>query len=539
MSKRRAYDSPEYNANRAIVRRGAARCAICNQPLRPGQDIDTHHVDTIDARRAPGLPPDNSLQNLMKLYARDEHGGRVIDRAALLVPKSGGKTELAGAIAVVELVIRPSAMVVIAASSWDQARTLFESTMGVCASPSPLAGLVEVTESEIRLKGTSSKILRVASDGPRNDGLRPTCVIRDEVHEWGTPSREAKYQVLSAGTVKRGGVQLDIATVGRDKDSLLGRIAEYGEQVAAGEIDDPGFLYMYFGGGGQLDGLDLADDDDLREAIRRANPPARGEHAFVNVDRVVRGFRDLQPGRARRYFLNVWGQGGDEQWLPEGAWDKLADPSRVVEPGTEIFLGFDGSMVGDSTALVAVTAAGRHAPRPEIYVLDPDAPPKEPAPEPPSEKPHVFVLGVWQPKDGYIPRDEVGAAVGAAFERYDVQCLWADPFGWLREIQEWEARYGGRRVLPFPTNQRSKWAVSCSLTYTMVKDGGLTHDGNEALARHARNAVPHKSETAERATFGKSHTESKKKIDAAVALTLALHARHETPPPAEMWAFYA
>jgi hypothetical protein len=73
--------------------------------------------------------------------------------------------------------------------------------------------------------------------------------------------------------------------------------------------------------------------------------------------------------------------------------------------------------------------------------------------------------------------------------------------------------------------------VSCNLTYTMVKDGLLTHDGNEDLARHLRHAVPHKSETREYATFGKSHPESKKKVDAAVALTLALHARHETPAP--------
>jgi hypothetical protein len=35
----------------------------------------------------------------------------------------------------------------------------------------------------------------------------------------------------------------------------------------------------------------------------------------------------------------------------------------------------------------------------------------------------------------------------------------------------------------------------------------------------------------EHPTFGESHPESKKKIDAAVALTLALHARHETPAP--------
>jgi hypothetical protein len=35
----------------------------------------------------------------------------------------------------------------------------------------------------------------------------------------------------------------------------------------------------------------------------------------------------------------------------------------------------------------------------------------------------------------------------------------------------------------------------------------------------------------EHPTFGKSHPESKKRIDAGVALTLALHGRHETPAP--------
>jgi phage terminase large subunit-like protein len=68
----------------------------------------------------------------------------------------------------------------------------------------------------------------------------------------------------------------------------------------------------------------------------------------------------------------------------------------------------------------------------------------------------------------------------------------------------------------------------------MVKDGELTHGGDEALARHLRNAVPHKSPTREVATFGKSHPESSKKVDAAVALTLALGARHKTPAPIDI-----
>jgi phage terminase large subunit-like protein len=143
---------------------------------------------------------------LMRLYARSASGLRVVDRSCLLAPKGCGKTELCAAIAVVELVVRPSAMVVLAASSFDQARLLFESAVGVCSSPSPLAGLVDVTENEIRLKNTTSKIMRVAGEGPANDGLRPTAVIRDEVQHWNQEKRRENYRILDLGRAKRGGL---------------------------------------------------------------------------------------------------------------------------------------------------------------------------------------------------------------------------------------------------------------------------------------------------------------------------------------------
>jgi phage terminase large subunit-like protein len=475
---------------------------------------------------------------LMRLYARDADGRRVINRACLLTPKGAGKTELAGAIAVVELVVRPSASVVIAAASWDQARTLFESAVGVCSTPSPLAGLIDVTEAEIRLKGTTSRILRVAGEGPANDGLRPTCVIRDEVHEWNQPKRAENYQILDAGGAKRGGLGIDISTVGADRDSLLGRICDYGEQVADGVVDDPGFLFVYHGAEGHLDGLDLSDDDVLREEIRFANPSASGERAFVDVDAMVRTFRDLPPGRAKRYILNVWGAGGDEQWLPEGRWEQLADPGRTVEPGTKVYAGFDGSQYRDSTAVVCVTADGRETPRLQGRWLREDGGEPEPMikypPEPPPAKPHVFVPGVFEPVGGEIDRPAVDKTVRDMFATYDVVAMWCDPFGWFEEIGKWQADFGEERVVKFPTNRHSKWAEPCNLTWSMVKDGELTHDGNEALARHLRNAVPHKSPTRETATFGKSHPESSKKVDAAVALTLALGARHKTPAPIDI-----
>jgi hypothetical protein len=264
----------------------------------------------------------------------------------------------------------------------------------------------------------------VAGEGPANDGLRPTCVIRDEVHEWNQPKRRENYQVLDAGRAKRGGLGIDISTVGADRDSLLGSIADYGEQIAAGVVDDPGFLYVYHGAEGKLDGVDLSDDNTLREAITIANPSASGERAFVDVDAMVRTFRDLPPGRAKRYILNVWGSGGDEQWLPEGAWGRLADPSRVVEPGTQIYAGFDGSQYRDSTAIVAVTAEGREPPRFQGWWLSEDGGEPEPMIKYPLElppaKPHLFVPGVFEPVDAEIDRVAVEKAVRDMFATYDV-----------------------------------------------------------------------------------------------------------------------
>ena len=119
----------------------------------------------------PWRPQEWQAEFLRDLYATNGDQERLIDRALLLTPKGSGKTELAGALAVVEMVLRDSADVILAAASWNQASLLKASADGCCSHPnSALASMVEITESEIRLRGTTSRILRVASDAGANDG---------------------------------------------------------------------------------------------------------------------------------------------------------------------------------------------------------------------------------------------------------------------------------------------------------------------------------------------------------------------------------
>ncbi|MDP9402121.1 MAG: terminase large subunit [Actinomycetota bacterium] len=438
---------------------------------------------------------------------RRADGSRIIDRALLLTPKGAGKTELAGAIAVVELLLRESAEVVIAAATWHQVGLLKASADGCCSHPnSALASLVEVTEPEIRLRGTTSRIVRVASDAGSNDGLRPTALVRDEVHEWNTPSRERNHLVLSNGLAKRRGLQLDISTVGADRETLLGRYDAYCRRVAKGEILDERLLYASWSAEGLH--VDLDTDEGLRSAILAANPSATGPDAFVDVEEVARRFRSVPRPEGKRYFLNIWGDGGSGQWLPEGAWAAL-EAHREVHAGTPVYLGFDGSTTSDSTALVAVAE------------LD--------------EGPHAFLLGVWErPEDAgewLVPRAEVMACVEAAFQTYDVRMFHPDPWGWWEEAREWSATYGEDRVVLFKTNHVARFAEACSGCYAALLNRELTHDGSEVLARHLRNAVP-REHGYKQTTIGKIHAASPKRIDAAVALVLAWFARSTWVPPA-------
>lgn len=452
----------------------------------------------------PWRPAEWQAEFIGALYdPRRPDGSRLVDRALLLTPKGAGKTELAGALGVIELVARDSAEVIMAAATWSQVGLLKGSADGCCSHPnSALEPLIEVTEAEIRLRGTTSRILRVASDAGSNDGLRPTAVIRDETHEWTTPSRERNHMVLANGLAKRGGLQLDISTVGADRDSLLGRYDDYCRRVAAGELVDEHLVYRCYSAEGHS--FDLDTDEGLAAAIAMANPSAP---EFVDVSEVARRFREVPRPEAKRYFLNLWGDGGSAQWLPDGAWPALADPTRVIPEGSTVFAGFDGSATSDSTALVMVAAD------------------RTPA--------HAVLLGCWEKPKGsreawVVPRAEVNAAVAQMFERYDVRKLNVDPFSWWEEVKAWTATHGSA-VETFKTNSVERFGEACDGLYSAVVNQEITHDGSEVLARHLRNAVPRESGY-KRTTIGKVHRASDKRVDAAVALVLAHAAMGDYEP---------
>lgn len=214
------------------------------------------------------------------------------------------------------------------------------------------------------------------------------------------------------------------------------------------------------------------EDLDDREAVeaelaRQYGDSARARGGWVNLERIadeVQSSRHMEADR-RRFFLNetVVGQ---SRLVDPTQWDAKARPGSVLQPGTPVALGFDGSKYRDATALVASRISdGR-----------------------------LFELEIWErPKDVLVPQWTVPSAavnekMKAAFEAYRVAVLFADPYRWQDYLDAWSALWPDR-VVEFPTNVEVRMDKAIERFTTSFKGGEITHSGTELLTKHVKNSV--------------------------------------------------
>ena len=136
--------------------------------------------------------------------------------------------------------------------------------------------------------------------------------------------------------------------------------------------------------------------------------------------------------------------------------------------------------------------------------------------------------------DGWVvPTGEVDQAVRDAFARWQVVRMYGDPAWWRGWLASWAEEFGKNIVAEFPTNSAARMAPAVEAVDTSIRQGELTHDGDSRLARHIANAhrlyVRLRTDDGERRPFvlQKERPHSPRKIDAAVAATLALAARND------------
>lgn len=418
--------------------------------------------------------------------------GRERPRVAYVqVPRKSGKTRLACLLALYEACTKPRRHIYAVSDSERNVNGVFFRELRDLIAGSPhLRDSVHIFKSSVEMPETGSFIESRPNNFKASQGINPHLVVFDEVHLQKSDSIWSGMQM--AGAAREDALLFGVTTPGYDLTSLA---HELYTAVRAGDPTVYGKVFEAPAGSGL---------DDKR-AWRKANPcyTRPGFKAALEFDR-----RRLPEHEFRRFRLGQW-TATESAWLPYGAWEARRSP-RTVLPGERVWLGFDGSYSGDSTALVGVT-----------------------------EDLHVFIVGCWENPghDGWrVPRDEVGDTLEAAFEAWDVVELLADPPYWGRELAEWSDRWG-ERVVEFPTNVRARMAPACTNFYAAVLEGTLSHDGDPRLARHVSNAVVRSSPVGDVIT--KPDKDSPAKIDLAVAAVVAFDraARAHEMVGAQAWAF--
>jgi len=456
---------------------------------------------------------DEQVKFVFGCYALDDHGRRLIRRAVFSRPKGRGKSELAA------ILVCAEALGPVRFRGWDDdGRPLGGPVQApyivCCATEEGQAGHVYQAAAFMLQEGSvaatkgldvgltrtflpdGGKFVPLTARATSKEGGRESFGVFDESHLFTTPELVRLHETVRRNLSKRRTAEpwsLEVSTMYAPGEESVAELSHRYSESIGEKAMSVGFLFDHVEAPSEFD---FENDDELRTALRVAYGAAA---EWIDLERLIAEARDPQTREAdfRRYFLNQ-PTARTETWIAPDVWASRARRHRLVEDETEVVLGFDGSYNGDSTALVGCTAG---------------------------DEPHLFLVGAWEKPDGAagrdwtVPREEVKARVHEAMDRWKVLELACDPPGWHREIDEWAERYADTVTTEFATNRRAFMAAACSRFYTAATTGGLTHDGDERLARHLANT--RLKETPEGAYVVKDGRMSPRKIDLAVAAVIA------------------
>jgi phage terminase large subunit-like protein len=419
-------------------------------------------------------------------------------RQALIgMPRKNGKSALGSGLALYGLLFGPEGGEVYScAAEKEQARIVFGMARRMVELEAELAEHITLYRDVMEVKASGSIYRALSAEAYSKEGLNPTLVLFDEVHA--QPNRElwdvmalamgARVEPLMVGITTAG-----VMTDNNGHDSLCYELYQHGRQVAQGLVDDPTFCFAWWE---PAKGIE-ADHRDPK-VWAESNP---GFDDIVSAEDFAATINRTPENEFRTKRTNVFTQDA-VAWLPFGAWGELATTGPVPD-GTDVVLGFDGSFNNDSTALVVASCG---------------------------EQPHIDVVACWEPKGEAVPILDVEEEIRRACRRWQVREIVCDPFRWARTYQILEAE--GLPVLEYPQSP-ARMVPATQRFYEAALNGGLTHSGNQDLARHVANVIIKTDTRGSRLDKSKG-----RKIDLAIAAVMAFDRAAtpvESPVPFIMW----
>lgn len=367
------------------------------------------------------------------------------------------------------------------------------------------------------------EIVPSTSGAASKDGGKETFVIFDETHLYNTKQLKQMYATVSRNLNKRKRAAepwaLETTTMYLPgEDSVAEDTYHYAQDIEESErpleegerrkvkVKRARLLFDHRWG----NVVDMSDEEALEIAIEEAY----GEALDWNSKQGI--IDDLYDPRrteeeSRRYFLNALTE-SHNAWVSPQILAMITSQgvgAKEIEPGTEIALGFDGSLSNDATALIGCRISDG-----ALFKIKIEEKPDGP-----------------EAKDWNVDQIAFDARVHWAFNKFKVVAFFADPPHWQDYIESWEREWGddlkvkasGMSAIKWWTKRDVPMSLALERLWQAMSLGEVRLDKDPVLVRHFLNA--RRWERRGGTVIGKDTKNSVKKMDGAMAATLAYEAR--------------
>lgn len=368
--------------------------------------------------------------------------------------------------------------------------------------------------------------IRACSSGAASkDGGLETFIVADETHLYILPELRKMYATISRNMGKR--YEADAWLLQTSTAYKPGENSVFETTLSMwrkGELP-PSVCVNHKQAKGKI------DLDNKEHTIKQLKYVYGAASAWIDMERKYRDMRDpricVDDEEAARYFLNRPISSKDV-WLPVDVMERqtlhIEGPRRgleVMPAGTEISLGFDGSLNDDSTVLYACRMSDGF----------------------------LWPIGTWDKPEGpagnfwEVPRLEVVETIREAYGYFSVTRGYFDPHEWRSDIDALALEFG-ESVMKFETSSRQRSAEGLDLLRADLVKGGpdrvwvdsegierrqtmgkVFHSGDSVMLEHFGNAYIAKYGT--QILVRKEHPNSNRKIDSVMGAMLAYKARQD------------
>jgi phage terminase large subunit-like protein len=432
-------------------------------------------------------------QLLDSVFERRDDGLLRFRRVLIGLGRKNGKSLLGSLIALYGLIEgEPGAEVYSAAGDRKQARIVFDEARWQVQQSPALSGVCKVYRDAIEVPSTHSVFRVLSSDAKLQQGLSPSTVVFDELH---VQPNDELWDALSLGSGARRDPQIvALTTAGFDLDSLCGRMYQYGKRVVAGDAQDDAFGFFWWEA---PEGCALDD----RDAWRAANPNL--ELGLLSEEDLEVAVRQTSEIAFRRYRLNQFVRVAADSWLPTGAWEQCRSDLELVE-GEQVWVGVDMALKHDTIAVVVVQPQGERL---------------------------VARAKIWLPDGGMMDVAQVEAHLRDLHKRFQVCEIAYDPAFFQRSAEA--LADDGLSMVEFPQST-ARMVPACGQLYEMVVNKRVAHAGDPLFTDQVLSAAQRATDQGWRLSKGKS----KRKIDAAIALAMAVDRATRKFEPAPSPGFF-